>query len=281
MRASRDECLDSQDKGATLSCVAGQSTSGYRERNSTADRALDILGMFTDARPTIGAGDVADHLGVARSTAYRYVQSLVRSGFLEEAEMGRLRLGRRILELAIIARRGLGLSDVARPVMRRLCADLGETILLTRLAGNAVVCLEREEASTQRIRISYERGQLLHINAAASAFVLLAWLHDHSLDPVLRSTPLERFTGRTLTSPSALRRRLAETAKQGFGLSQGELDENVLGVGAPIRDADDVVRAAISVAAFSTRMPKTRLPGVIGKVRAAADEISAALAQLG
>ena len=137
----------------------------------------------------IGAGEVADHLGVARSTAYRYVQSLVQSGFLEEAETGKLRLGRRILELAIIARRGLGLSDVARPVMRRLCADLGETVLLTRLAGNAVICLEREEASTQRVRISYERGQVLPINAGASAFVLLAWLDDEPLDQVLPPLP--------------------------------------------------------------------------------------------
>jgi DNA-binding IclR family transcriptional regulator len=237
--------------------------------------------MFTETRATIGAGEVADHLAVARSTAYRYVQTLVQAGFLEEAETGKLRLGRRILELALIARRGLGLSDVARPVMRRLCADLGETVLLTRLAGNAVICLEREEASAQRLRISYDRGQVLPINAGASAFVLLAWLDADLLTQVLDSTPLERFTGRTLTSPNAIRRRLAETAKQGFGLSQGELDQNVLGVAAPIRDADDVVRAAISVAAFSPRVPKSRLPSVIRTVRAAAEEISATLALLG
>lgn len=228
----------------------------------------------------IGAADVAAQLGVARSTAYRYVQSLVTSGFLEEAASGKFRLGRRILELAIIARRGLGLSEVARPVMRRLCADLGETILLTRLAGTAVICLEREEASTQRVRISYERGQALPINAGAAALVLLAWLEEEPLDQVLRNAPLERFTARTLTSPRALKRRLAETAKQGFGLSQGEFDENVVGVAAPIRDADGVVQAAISMAAVSTRVPKSRLSGVIGKVRSAADEISEAIALL-
>src|ERR1035437_7614259 len=107
-----------------MSCMTGTTTSKYRERNSTADRALDILGMFDEHRPTIGAAEVADQLGVARSTAYRYVQSLGQSGFLEEAETGRFRLGRRILELALLARRGLGLAEVARPVMRRLSADI-------------------------------------------------------------------------------------------------------------------------------------------------------------
>ena len=60
--------------------MAGQAASRYRERNSTADRALDILGMFDESKPSIGASEVAEQLGVARSTAYRYVQSLVQSG---------------------------------------------------------------------------------------------------------------------------------------------------------------------------------------------------------
>ncbi|MEU6749231.1 hypothetical protein ABZ914_23675, partial [Spirillospora sp. NPDC046719] len=48
--------------------MTGQSTdrtSGYRERNSTADRALDILLMFEDSRLVVGGQEVADHLGVA------------------------------------------------------------------------------------------------------------------------------------------------------------------------------------------------------------------------
>lgn len=261
--------------------MAGTTTSKYRERNSTADRALDILGMFDEQRLTIGAAEVAEQLGVARSTAYRYVQSLGQSGFLEEAESGRFRLGRRILELALLARRGLGLAEVARPVMRRLCGDVGETILLTRLAGNAVICLEREEASTQRVRISYERGQIMPLNAGASAFVLLAWLEDAALSQVLEGARLEAFTPRTLTTQTALRSRLTETAAQGYGLSQGELDDDVLGVGAPIRDADGVVQAALSMAAVASRVPKNRIPRVIEKVRSGADEISEALSLLG
>jgi DNA-binding IclR family transcriptional regulator len=261
--------------------MTGETMSRYRERNSTADRALDILGMFDENRLTIGAAEVAGQLGVARSTAYRYVQSLGQSGFLEEAETGRFRLGRRILELALLARRGLGLAEVARPVMRRLCTDLGETILLTRLAGDAVICLEREEASAQRVRISYERGQTMPLNAGASAFVLLAWLDETALDRVLNGVKLESFTPRTLTTQEALRSRLAETATQGYGLSQSELDANVLGVAAPIRDEDGEVQAALSMAAVASRVPRNRIPRVVEKVRAAADEISEALVLLG
>lgn len=262
-----------------LSYMTGQAR--YRGQNSTADRALEILGLFDEGRASITAIEVADLLGVARSTAYRYVQSLVQSAFLEEADVGRFRLGRRILELAAVARRGLGFTEVAQPVIRRLCAELGETVLLTRLVGSKVICLDRAEASMQTVRISYERGQLMPLNAGASAFVLLAWLDEASVDRLLEDTVLEPFTPRTLTTPEALKGRLAETARQGYGLSQSELDENVLGVAAPIRDSDGTVQAAISMAAVSSRVPPSRLPSVIDSVCAAAAEVSDAVALLG
>src|SRR5580692_10931732 len=72
-------------------------SSGYRERNSTADRALNVLQMFSDDRAEISAVEVAENLGVARSTAYRYLQTLVQSQFLDETGRGTFRLGMRIL----------------------------------------------------------------------------------------------------------------------------------------------------------------------------------------
>lgn len=252
--------------------------SRYRERNSTADRAFDILSMFTEQRLAISAAEVAEEMDVARSTAYRYLQSLVGSGFLEESDGGRFRLGRRILELARLARRGIGLSEVARPVMRRLAAETRETVLLTRLAGSTVICLEREEAEHQTIRITYERGQVMPINAGASAFALLAWMDKPELETLLATVTLDPITSATITTKAALRKRLAETAVQGYGLSRGELDEDVLGVAAPIRDARGRVAAAISVAAVAARVPERQIPALAEAVRAAADEISQTLA---
>ena len=265
--------------------MAGQGadaqTSGYRERNSTADKALDILLMFSEQQLTLTAVEVSAHLGVARSTAYRYLQSLVASQFLEEADGGGFQLGRRVLELARLARKGIGLSEIARPVMRRVATEVGETVLLTRLAGSTVVCLEREDAAGAAVRISYERGQVLPSNAGASAYVLLAWLGPSEVDDVLANVQLRSFTERTLTTKKALLDRLEQTRHQGFAVSRGELDHDVLGVAAPVRDAEGRVVAAISVAALSARVPDDRLEDVAATVRAAADEISGTLSLRG
>lgn len=246
-------------------------------RNSTADRALDILALFTAERTSITAADVAEQVDVARSTAYRYLQSLVASRFLEESGAGRYRLGPRVLELARVARGGLGLSDVARPVMRRLSDGVGETVILTRRTGDHVICLDREETTSQPVRISYEPGQLLPSNAGASAYVLLAWLSEKELAGFFASTDLRALTSKTLTTEATLRARLQQTAERGFAVSRGELDTNVLGIAAPIYAPSGDVVAAVSVAAFSRRVPDDRVDSVAEDVRGAAREITDAL----
>ncbi|MGK5531011.1 IclR family transcriptional regulator [Streptomyces sp. URMC 129] len=247
---------------------------GYRGRNSTADRALDILLLFADDRPVLTATEVAAHLGVARSTTYRYLQSLTVGGFLTENEDGApgFRLGPRVLDLARLARKGVGLSAPARPVMRDLVRRTGHPVLLTRRAGPDIVCLEREEAG-HTLRLSYERGQVLPVNAGAAALVLLAWAPAGELDALLAG-PLPRFTGATLTDPGELRERLAGIREQGHAVGRGELDPDVIGVAAPVRGEEGRVVAALSVAALAHRVPDEELPGFVTAVREAAAELS-------
>ncbi|MFI1389118.1 IclR family transcriptional regulator [Streptomyces griseoaurantiacus] len=252
-------------------------TSQYRERNSTADRALDILGLFNETRLTVSGAEVADVLGVARSTAYRYLQSLVAGGFLEEDPRGGFRLGLRVFELARLARRAYGLSDIALPVMTELSEQTGETVLFTRRVGSSVVCLERQEA-THAVRLSYERGSTLPLNAGASAMVLLAWLPQTEARAILERGELERFTARTVTDVDVLLERLSAIRTAGYAVSRGELDEDVLGIAAPVRNGSGTVVAALSIAAVSRRIPDDRLPAAVDAVTAATSRISDQLA---
>src|SRR5262245_41451032 len=246
-----------------VSCMPGSKTrpaSGYRDRNSTADRALDILLLFNEDKLVWTGAEIADEIGVARSTGYRYMQSLVNAGFVEEAAGG-FRLGPRIFELARLARAGTRLADVAMAPMQSLAAAVGETVLLTRRSGRFVVCLELVEAP-HPVRLSYERGHVLPINAGAAAEVLLAWAPPDEVTAVLNAAPLERFTAKTLTDPGQLQNRLAQIRKEGVAVSQGELDEQILGVAAPIHDARGRVVAAVSVAALASRVPRNELKSV-------------------
>jgi DNA-binding IclR family transcriptional regulator len=212
---------------------------------------------------------------MSRSTTYRYLQSLRAAGFLEE-EAARYRLGPRIFRLARIARKGLGLSEVAAPVLRRMVSETGETVLLTRRSANQVICLEREESS-RNLRLSYERGQVLPVHAGASALVLLAWLDDDVLDRALGSGPLVRFTDKTTTDPQVLRARLGEIRRQGYIVTYGERDPGVVAVAAPIFGRPDQVIAGLTVVMPQHRLDAGLLDATVELVRASAHEITASL----
>lgn len=251
--------------------------SGYRESNSTADRALTILGLFSESHLTFSANEVAVALGVARSTAYRYLQSLVGGLFLEEAPEGGFRLGLRVLELARLARRGYGFSAAALPLMRDLAERFHETVLLTRRVGDSIVCIEREEWVGQYVRLSYERGTRLPINAGASALVLLAWLPEQDVRDLLGSLELHKFTENTLTDVDKLVERLAETRACGYSVTFAEVDTDAMGIAAPVFNEAGRVVAAISIVAIERRLPEDTHPELVKALLAAAAEMGRTL----
>jgi len=249
-------------------------------RNTTADRAIDVLLLFDDDAPVLSAGEVAERLEMSRSTTYRYLQSLRSYGLLEEDEArGGFRLGPRVHELARIARKGLGLSEIAVPVMEELRDQTGEAVLLTRRSGNQVVCIDRVEG-LRPTRLSYERGHILPVHAGASAKVLLAFADPAEIDEVLATASLERFTEATVTNPKKLRAQLDQIRDRGYSVSDGEIDGGVRGVAAPILSPDGRVVAGLSVAGLAIRITDAELPGVITAVVDAAERISKRLADI-
>lgn len=258
--------------------ATSKTSSGYRERNSTADRALTILGLFTEERLQVSASDVATALDCARSTAYRYLQTLVSTSFLEEAPGGGYRLGLRVMELARLARRSYGLTEIAMPVMRSLAAQVGETVLLTRRVGDVVVCIERCEGPGQLIRLSYERGSRLPINSGASALALLAWTPADEARELLGRSVLQRFTENTLTDVDDLLARLRQICTDGYGVTIAEVDPDAMGIAAPVFDDEGAVAAALSIVAMRRRVPRERIPDLVASLRGSADEVSRLLA---
>jgi DNA-binding IclR family transcriptional regulator len=248
--------------------------SAYRERNSTSDRTLDILGVFAPDRLSITANELAIELDVARSTAYRYLQTLTKSGFVEEDPSGGFRLGMRIFELAKLARQSLGLAEIVRPALVELVAATGETALLTRRAGSQIVCVEREEADTHHVRVSYERGSVLALNAGASALSLLAWEDEKVVDQLLATADLPSYTATSLCTPAAVKRELAKIRNQGYAVNRGSLDPDAIGVAAPIRDETGGVIGAISVVALSRRVRGSGVEKLVRLVRESAQRVS-------
>src|SRR5271167_1044545 len=94
--------------------------------SQSLERGLAILGCFTPARPVLGIADIADELGMSRSTTHRYVVTLVALGYLEQDAQRKYRLGLRVTDLGMSALNSVGLAVL----------DGGEVLFVDRVRGS-------------------------------------------------------------------------------------------------------------------------------------------------
>ena len=70
---------------------------------------------------------------------------------------------------------------------------------------------------------------------------------------------LQRFTQRTITNKAALEAELERVRSQGYATAIDELELGLTAVAAPVRDAGDVVVAALSVSGPTSRLTPERV----------------------
>ena len=119
--------------------------------SQSLERGLAILGCFTPERPVLGIADIADDLGMSRSTTHRYVITLVALGFLEQGASRKYRLGLRVTDLGMSALNSTGLREHARPYLEELRQRTSYTVNLSVLDGTEILYVDRAR--------SFRRGQ--------------------------------------------------------------------------------------------------------------------------
>src|SRR5580692_7013274 len=114
-------------------------------------RGLAILRCFTPERPVLGIADIADELGMSRSTTHRYVITLVALGYLEQGASRKYRLGLRVTDLGMSALNSTGLREHAHPYLEELRQRTSYTTSLGVLDATDVLYIDRVR--------SFRRGQ--------------------------------------------------------------------------------------------------------------------------
>jgi DNA-binding IclR family transcriptional regulator len=242
-----------------------------RTRLESLARGLQVLSIVV-SNGVQRADAVASASGLPLSTTYRYIGTLVEAGFLIDLG-GSYAPGPRVLEISRAGNRYRQLVEIAQPTLRQMVKQTGETALLTVRSGTSALCLDRVE-SPQPVRLSFEPGALMPLYAGASGKVLLAYAPAPLIEEVLGGvTPLTENT----PSPSQLRRDLEQIREQGYTITDGELDVQVIGAAAAIFVGREMV-GAVTVAGPSFRLTTAQLEQIVTCVRDGAATIGRGLA---
>jgi DNA-binding IclR family transcriptional regulator len=210
------------------------------------EKAFRIL-EFLAAHSPRGVTEIADALGLKKSSVSRLLKALAELGYAEQtAQRGQYRMSPQILILARCYLEDDRLAKEAQPILRELAQTLRASAHLAVLAGGDLVIVAKEP-SPEHIQVITRVGGRTPLHASALGKVLLADLPDKTRAAILGER-LVRYTDKTITDLRKFLKELDEVREQGFAI---ELEEEHLGVGcigAPVRDDRGRWIAAISVA---------------------------------
>jgi IclR family pca regulon transcriptional regulator len=250
--------------------------------SQSVERGLAILSSFTADRRLMGVSELAQELGLSRSTAHRYIATLARLGYLyQDPATRKYVLGPRVLELGFTAINSMELRDVAAPHLRRLCDETGHTVNMAILDDVDIVYIERFRASRRNqeaIDLDLHVGSRLPAYCTSMGKVLLAFLPDAERDEVLKRVTFARRGPNTLTSKTALLAELERVRGTGIAVNNEELAYGLRSVAVPVIAAGGEAVAAVNLAAHRTMASLDDLVARIGPLmQRTAAEISAQL----
>lgn len=238
-------------------------------------RAFAVLGALEDGPR--GVTEVAERVGLPKSTAARMLATLVREGAVEQLEDdARYRLGARIASLGRAVEPTRDLISIARPHLVELAAAVGETAGLSVPDGDVVHYVDQVD-SDHEVQVRDWTGTRVPMHAVPSGQVFLAALPASQFEAFM-ARPLAWFTPQTLDDPARLRERVEGVARDGYAWVNAEFADWLTSVAAPITDPSGAVVAAVHVHGPSFRFPAAGADAEIARtVVSAARAISTAL----
>ena len=241
------------------------------------DRVIDILEAFEWLGPQLGVSEISRALNLKKATTHRLLASLRRREIVAQDPITRrYHLGMRLWQLGMLALNQVDWIDRARPYLRQLRDETGETTHLAILDDGQVLYIDKVE-SEHSLRMPSQVGRRLPAHCTGVGKALLAHLSSAELASVIEQRGLAEFTPRTITERHTLVSELAEVRDRGYAVDDEEIEPGLRCIAAAVRGHGGEVVGAISIAGPSSRLHRDDVARHADRVVSAARQISQAL----
>lgn len=246
-------------------------------QNQSLRRAMRVLEQLAAAERGRSLTDLSQLLDLPAATVHRLLNTFEQLGYVQQDdERGHWFIGVKAFAVgsAFLNRRDL--IGAARPVMRRLVEDSGETVNLSVLDDGEVVFVSQIE-SREMMRMVVPLGSRAPIHASGAGKAMLATLPEQDVAAIVRRRGLPRYTDHTLTAAAALGDALADVRRHGCAIDDEEHAIGLRCVAATVHDEHGAALAALSLSGPTARIVDARLSALRRLVVGAAAEVTGAL----
>ncbi|VAV97347.1 Transcriptional regulator, IclR family [hydrothermal vent metagenome] len=243
---------------------------------------LEIVAEFgvksgTESGGGIGLSHLATHMGLAPSTVHRLLNSMGEMGYVEcDPDTGLWSVGLKAFTVGNAYLKKRDFVSQARPFMKRLVAELGETVNMAILDRQNVVFIAQWECD-EVMRMAVPVGTRGPLHASAVGKALLSAMNDDDVRAILKEIQFEPLTEKTHITIKSLMAELQQVRKRGYAIDEQEQTLGMRCIAASIYNEYAEGIAAISISGPTVRLTRKDMARAGRAVRNMAAEITRAI----
>lgn len=228
---------------------------------------LAILEAFSIRRPALGVTEIAEIVGLHKSTVSRMLNGLAELGYVQrEHHGGRYRLGLSVLALSAPLLADLDIRDAGVEYLERLTETTGETSALGVWSGTGTIVVD-QVASPHQVRHTQPIGNRYNQWDSSSVRVMLAYQPDKVVHRLIADGKIVAPAGE-LTRDDIVE-ELDAIRRSGVAMNYGRTTPEEFGVAAVVRDLRGEATGCVILSAPSSRV----------ELNASADQLEEAVRQ--
>ena len=217
------------------------------------DRAVALLDVLSRGEGT-SLSELARQADLPPSTVHRLLTTLQRRALAtHEPTTGMWTVGVGLFRMGSAYLRIRKLPEIARPIIRHLLEEVGETVNVSMRDGREIVCVAQAESHAP-VRAFFRLGRGLPLHASAAGKAILAAASADLRDELLSGIAFERFTVNTHLSRESLLGDVAAVRERGWAFDDEEHTMGMRCVSAAILNEFSDPTGALSISAPAARM---------------------------
>ncbi len=247
-----------------------------QNRIQALDRALDVLNCLAE-KSGMTLTEIAEKLDQSPATIYRVLATFeARQAVEMDPASQEWFIGPTSFRLGSAFLRRTGVVERARPLMRELMEETGETANLGTEVSGQVMFLSQVETH-ENIRAFFSPGTISPMHASGIGKALLAHAEASTIEKYVIQENLASFTDKTISDKDSLRDELAKIKAQGYAFDDEEKNIGMRCIAAPVFNYYGEAVAGISISGPTIRLSLDRIDLVSKMVMKKAATLSKSL----
>lgn len=250
-----------------------------KNKSTTALKALQVLEAVAVSSVPVSVNDVAEAVGIDKTTVYRMLMTLVEAGYVNRDEISkRYRLSYKVVSLSRNLLMENEVSRLIRLTLRQISDETRETLHYAVLDGDETVLVQRVKG-TQLVTVDFQIGDRSKLHCTSIGKVLLAFQDIRYIERII-TAGLPKLASNTIIDPDTFRQELQRIRSQGYAIDDHEFTDNMRCIAVPVFEGGGHVNGGISISGPDSRFILEKLEELKVPMLKASRELSKQLGGL-